>query len=159
MRAWLESSPDEVDLARRYREEAARVWGEERVAGLLNQAGELTENVLLMLGVESAARQQIGGGVYEQVARCWGKRVLRYFDELQASGMLSRVPRANHSWEQTDRPTVDRQLDLPPSSDLMVTGFQWGWGINAARYVYGLPDGGNPALVTLSSEEDAGDGE
>jgi len=39
-------------------------------------------------------------------------------------------------------------------SDAGITGFQWGWAINAARYCCGLGPVANPALMTISIHEE-----
>lgn len=34
-------------------------------------------------------------------------------------------------------------------SDLGLTGFQWGWAVNAAKYIVGAPPVPNPAILTV----------
>lgn len=38
-------------------------------------------------------------------------------------------------------------------SDLGLTGFQWGWAVNAARRCLELPPVPNPAIITVETEE------
>lgn len=36
-------------------------------------------------------------------------------------------------------------------SELRITGFQWGWAVNAAKYALGEPSVPNPAILTVGS--------
>lgn len=42
--------------------------------------------------------------------------------------------------------------------DLGLTGFQWGWAVNAARRCVELPPAPNPAIVTVEASPEQGDG-
>ena len=44
-------------------------------------------------------------------------------------------------------PEVRQQL-----SDLGLSGFMWGWAVNAARYCVELPPGENPAILTIGDD-------
>lgn len=98
---------------------------------------------------------------YDSAARCLGKFILL---ALRARPELHNVPTETvYDWKKnfdgTHMPPVlqrglsDLLKDVDPEGYKAavdgVTGFQWGWAVNAARYVLQLPPVKNPALMEL----------
>jgi hypothetical protein len=76
---------------------------------------------------------------YGECARFAGKLVLNWF--------LSDTSRV-----QTD-PYQDMKAAGIPLADLGLTGFQWGWAVNAARRCLELEPVDNPAILTIEMED------
>lgn len=54
-----------------------------------------------------------------------------------------------------DGPDLSKAVDAFTEgklSALGITGFQWGWAVNAARYALGKPPEQNPAIITIGGK-------
>ncbi len=93
---------------------------------------------------------------YDDAARYAAKRILAFY---QANPEAVNVP-TNGQYEERDGEWVKTGPDLydliseadPSFRDLGLTGFQYGWAVNAARRCWELPPVPNPAIVTVGGE-------
>lgn len=150
MRVYLETAPDDVSLDR---------YQDEGLGELLNQAAEMTPAEFrravpagpdgLMAAFSEGRVQGVGeSSTYEMVARCAGRRMLAHMEAHPHVAMLfvdcpfiEGVPEP-----YLDHAFRDAGVVLEP---LQLTGFQYGWAANAAKFVLGLPPVPNPSLTRL----------
>lgn len=71
--------------------------------------------------------------------RAEGEPWNRFGEYLSEPGLYEVMKDAGEPWNEIGR------LDL--------TGFMWGWAVNAARYCVELPPKPNPALLTIGSDD------
>jgi len=112
---------------------------------------------------------------YSNAAAYCGKLLLELFERHPE---LAHVPMASEyeldeelkktdwtaAWNQ--RKIIREGLDdviartesdfMQKTYDLGLTGFQWGWAVNAARYAMDIPPTSNPALLTIKLNETKG---
>lgn len=91
---------------------------------------------------------------YDGAARYASKLVLKY---LSADPDRLSLPVENVYDDQYNVVTpglYDRmKRDGIPIDDLGLTGFMWGWAVNAARYSLTAPPVPNPAILTINIPE------
>jgi hypothetical protein len=97
---------------------------------------------------------------YNDAGRAAGKLVLEYLTRHPEDRYLPAE--ARHEWPNgLGEPAVEvapgiydnmkrSEPDLATRLDnLDLTGFLWGWGVNAAKYALELPPVANPAILTV----------
>ena len=104
---------------------------------------------------------------YDDAARSCARLVLRAFEEHPF--LKDQPAEVEYDWDaDPDRgsegmkPEFVIKLGLYetmkrlgyPLSDLDLTGFQWGWAVNAARYSEHLPAWPNPAIIEIRTEDE-----
>jgi hypothetical protein len=105
--------------------------------GTATYAGKLILHFLL----DDPSRASIPNeNVYDREAfRRDGKPWDKFSDYIVQAGLYEVMRDAGEPWAEVTR------LDL--------TGFMWGWAVNAARYCVELPPVPNPAIITVGSAE------
>lgn len=113
-----------------------------------------------------------GGDGYSNAANYCAKLVLELFErhpELASVPMNGKYEydRDSADWKAAwdARKIVVEGLDdaikrvepgfMQTTFDLGLSGFQWGWAVNAARYCMALPPTTNPALLTITLKDES----
>jgi hypothetical protein len=92
---------------------------------------------------------------YSECARRVARTILEYYlaDPRRASIPTETVYQEPVDWSNpvvAERGLYDVMKDDGyPLGDLGLTGFQWGWAVNAARRCVELPPAPNPAILTI----------
>lgn len=161
MREYIESAPDHVDVRVGYAQELA-----ERIAQLpgpkdqlkhaarwavRNMSHQFFESPLGAIG-EAGLPLSLHPGpgrspTYELAARSFAKRLLPWMEAHP-----EHASKQTYSWLEDADDLIDDAVkgsDDWPGDPYRVTGFQWGWALNACKYVLGLPPVPNPSLATI----------
>lgn len=96
-------------------------------------------------------------GDYDYICRWIAHAVLAAF--LADPGLAALPMDTEYDWTDRDNPTVvtkglddvlrERGIYEREIAGLGITGFQWGWGVNAARRLVELPPQPNPAILVV----------
>lgn len=113
-----------------------------------------------------AAEPEHSRDSYEECARYAAKLVLEYLlaDPVRVAIPTENVYEEDESGGLVYNSTGGLNLVTPglyermkadgiPLSDLGLSGFQWGWAVNAARRCVELPPVANPAILTIGPSE------
>jgi hypothetical protein len=107
-----------------------------------------------MAAIVRATTEPIG---YDGTANYAAKLILDWLEEdpSRAQGPTENVysegPNGEWTGVVTERGWYGRMKeDGIPMADLDLTGFMWGWAVNAARAIVELPPVPNPAILTIN---------
>lgn len=104
---------------------------------------------------------------YDGCALRAARLILEYFDEdeereaLPTENVYAKDTDGQLVWEDEGRSLklvqpglyeVMKEAGITELEYLGLTGFQWGWAVNAARHIKGLPPVPNPAIITIGSD-------
>ena len=163
MRVRIEAQPDTFDVVQAYRQEAVLRRPDMRGHPLgsltveaLNTSAELKVGAQVVPLERGRSTIPPKSHVYEKV--CWviAKRFLRFLTDhpehrdkmLWLFGVAdNRAPGGMWLEDAMKQHGAYKK-------DLEGTGFQYGWGLNAARRVLDLPPMPNPSIVTLQTEHE-----
>jgi hypothetical protein len=99
---------------------------------------------------------------YEGTANYCAKLILQWLeaDPTRAQGPVENVYREGPDGQKIYKPPYAEvgwyekmKQDGIPLDQLDLTGFMWGWAVNAARCIVELPPVPNPAIVVIGSAE------
>lgn len=176
MRVYLETGPDTVDWRQGYANELKRrrrslpgPRADELVRAsryIVREMGNLWPETPLGAAEKNGLPLVLHEGLgrsptYELVARCAGKRMLGFFERYPEA--FERAPLTFQNGQQREDTLnafireVEPQLwqrTATSKHGLGWTGFQYGWAVNAVRFIHDRGPVQNPAFMYLVGEDD-----
>lgn len=152
LRDWMESMPDRINIALAYTIEAQTMYPDDRdIAHLKNLGAELPRESPVHVGAHLITGKKSGvrrSPTYDLIAGVGAKRMLQH---MLAHPKDAPLPVRDLGEPKGSRHTLDGRMSRAGVffDDLELTGFQFGWCANAAKYILGLPRVANPALQTV----------
>lgn len=157
MRAYLEAADDVVSLTR---------YDDVGLGEFENQSGEMSYDEALnlvavgpnLLTVSEGAVDLTMSQVYGDVARSASKAILRFMEaHPEHAERWPSLPFHRFIGHTDEAETIDAAMrasgDYAYIETLRLTGFQFGWALNAARFVLGMTPVPNPALTRMTEQQ------